>query len=101
MRFYSGGALDKQGRLNLSGYIDLAGRSVMIYTTEEDFSLLYVLPYDGQVNVPKCAIHKVDKKGRIIVPSSLRRGAKYAYISNDVKAGVVVKLVWWDEDEPG
>ena len=100
MRFYSGSAFDKQGRLNLTAYTDLAGRSVMIYTTEKDFSIIYVLPYDGKPNVPKSAVRKVDYKGRLTIPSSLRRNAVYAYISNDTPAGVAIKLIEC-ENKPG
>lgn len=105
MRFYCGSAFDSQGRLNISSYSDLAGRTVMLYTTEEDFDLIYAVPYYDQPNVPKRACRKVDYKGRITIPASLRRDADYAYISNDTQSGIAIKLVWRkrnkSEDEPG
>lgn len=94
MRFYPGGTIDSQGRLNISNYNSiLAGRTVMIYTTDEDFSLVHIDSYAGKPGVPKCAIRKIDNKGRVCIPKSFVRDAKYALISNDIAGKIVVKFL--------
>ena len=95
MRFYPGGKFQAQDRASLSSYTDLFnGRSVMVYTTDEDIDIIYLESYDGKPNVPKCAIRKIDNKGRICIPSSLRRGAVGFLVSLDVPSAIVLRLIF-------
>ena len=99
MRFYPGSSFDNKGRLNIYSYNALlAGRTVMVYTTDEDFDLIHIDSFAGKPGVPSCAIRKVDSKGRIIIPKSLIRGATSTLISNDTPGKIVVKLIW---ENPG
>ncbi len=101
VRFYSGSVFDSQGRININSYNSLlAGRTIMIYVTDENFDLIHVESYDGKPGVPKCAIRKIDPKGRVAIPKALRRGAKYALVSNDIPGQIVIKLLW-EVKEPG
>ncbi|MBR3322772.1 hypothetical protein IKG13_01790 [Candidatus Saccharibacteria bacterium] len=95
MRFYPGGAFDSQGRLNIKSYAPLlTGRTVMVYTTDDNFDLIHVDSYDGKPGVPECAIRKIDDKGRFVCPKVLRRDADYALVSVDTPGKIVLKLMW-------
>ena len=95
MKFYTGNFIDSQGRFNLSGYIK-PQTEVVCYITEEDFDLVHIVPYDGKNAEVKDSRHRVDGKGRFILPSAFRRkDAFFGYIAKDptVDGGVVVKLL--------
>ena len=95
MRFYPGGKFRSANRISLSDYTDLFnGRSVMAYTTDEDISKVYLESYDGKPNVPKCALRTIDEKGRVCIPSSLRRGAVGFLVSLDDPKVIVLKLIF-------
>jgi hypothetical protein len=107
MRFYQGGKFESSNRVSLRNYTDLFnGRSVMVYTTDEDIDMIYLESYDGKPNVPKCAIKKIDDKGRVGIPASLRRGAVGFLVSLDNPKAIILKLIFtdsWDDEseEPG
>jgi DNA-binding transcriptional regulator/RsmH inhibitor MraZ len=94
MRFFTGSKIDAQGRIAISGLIDPL-TEVVCYVTEENFDLLFVLPYSDDIDIPSNYTHKLDDKGRFIIPSAFRKNAVFGYITTDISetGGIAIKLI--------
>ncbi len=90
MKFYHAVKPDAQWRICLGGYAAPSSAYVM-YTTDDD-DCIHLDPYGGE-NLPKMAIHKVDDKGRIIIPKGFREDGIDKYFIAMSDTGIILKPV--------
>ena len=90
MKFFAAVKPDAQWRICLSGYVAPSAEYVFYMTGADD--LIYLEPYAGE-KIPRSAIHKVDDKGRVFIPSGFREDNVKKYLVAKTDAGVVLKQV--------
>ena len=96
MKFYIGRKIGKGNRISLRLFFQ-PNTKVVIWVENPHYDLVRIKTYLGLTNekdIPKYAIHSVDGKGRVSIPSDFRRNANYAFIAKDSVSGdVVLKLL--------
>ena len=90
-KFYYGNDFGKDGRICLG---ELIGSHKDVYLTvkEPDPDKIHVLPYDGNTDVPKEGLRKVDSMRRISLSPAMRGKATRALIGPSEYGGVVLWL---------
>ena len=90
-KFYYGSEFGCEGRINL-GHLMEPRKTVYLVVKEPDPDKIHVLPYNGEPDVPKASIRKVDEKRRICISSGMRGKATRALIGPSEYGGVVIWL---------
>lgn len=90
-KYYYGNNITKDGRICLGELME-PRKDVYLVVKEPDPDKIHVLPYDGNTDVPKEGLRKVDSMRRISLSPAMRGNATRALIGPSEYGGVVIWL---------
>lgn len=87
MKYYDGGKIDAQGRINIGGIIK--ERKIVFYIVDNCDDVVYIEAYNSSKPIPRNAIRSIDNKGRVILPKWLRKDYNRILIGCDGEMAVI------------